>query len=77
MKHVARRAPLLCLLLAGCLAYSLTLKMEAVIFSVTSVNSFQITEGHIPVNHIFILATARTSNPKFLISDMKQSFRIK
>jgi hypothetical protein len=51
--------------------------MEELIFSKTSVNFFQITEGHISVDHIFIFTTARTSNPKFLISDLKKSFGIK
>jgi hypothetical protein len=46
--------------------------MEALIFSKTSVNSFQVTEAHVQVDHIFLFTTARTSNPKVLISDLKK-----
>jgi hypothetical protein len=46
------------------LAYSSTLKMEAVCYSETSVNLYSITRWHIPEDNVFIIITVLKSKSK-------------
>jgi hypothetical protein len=75
-KHIARRAPFLCLLLAGCLL-GLLLDSEDGSTNFPQNISKLLPDYRGAHSTIFIFTTVRTSNPKVLISDLKRSSRIK